>query len=86
VALAEEATDDAGRALLGRVLGDPTADAAALDAVRDLMRSTGALERVEDRITTQTATAREAIAEAPVLDDARAALDALAVAATTRTT
>jgi geranylgeranyl diphosphate synthase type I len=50
------------------------------------MRSTGALERVEDRITTQTATAREAIAEAPVLDDARAALDALAVAATTRTT
>ena len=86
VALTETATDDAGRTLLTRVLGDPGSSADDLDEVRDLMRRSGALEQVEDRIATQTAAAREAITEAPVLDDARAALDALAVAATTRTT
>lgn len=86
VALTETATDEQGRQLLRGVLGDPASSAGELDAVRDLMRASGALEQVEDRIATQTAAAREAIAEAPVLDDARAALDALAVAATTRTT
>ncbi|MEI4271046.1 polyprenyl synthetase family protein [Klenkia sp. LSe6-5] len=86
VALTEAAADAEGRALLRRVLGDAGSSAGDLDAVRDLMRRSGAVEQVEDRITTQTAAAREAIAEAPVLDDARTALDALAVAATTRTT
>ncbi|MCO7219798.1 polyprenyl synthetase family protein [Klenkia sp. PcliD-1-E] len=86
VALAEQATDDAGRALLHDVLGDPGSTTDQLDAVRDLMRSTGALQQVEDRISTQTTAAREAIADAPVTGEARTALDALAVAATTRTT
>ncbi len=86
VALTEEATDAGGRAVLDRVLGDPAAGVEDLESVRELMRSTSALERVEDRITRQTAVARQAIAEAPVLDDARVALDALAVAATSRTT
>ena len=86
VALTEEATDDAGRDLLREVLGDGGAGSDALDAVRGLMRSTGALDQVEERIERQTAVARELIAVAPVLDDARAALDALAVAATSRTT
>lgn len=86
VALTETGTDDAGRELLSRVLGDQGAGADELDAVRDLMRATGALDAVEDRITRQTAAARQAISEAPVLDEARAALDALAVAATSRTT
>ncbi len=86
VALTETETDDAGRALLRRVLGDPSASAPELDAVRDLMRSTGALDRVEERIARQTVAARQAIADAPVLDEAQSALDALAVAATSRTT
>lgn len=86
VALTETATDDAGRDLLREVLGNPTAGAGELDAVRDLMRTTGALDRVEERITRQTSAARRAITEAPVLDEAREALDALAVAATSRTT
>ena len=43
------------------------------------------LKAVEQRITERTALARTAIAEAPIGGDARAALDALAVAATTRT-
>jgi geranylgeranyl diphosphate synthase type I len=40
---------------------------------------------VEDRITERTALARAAIADAPIAPEARVALDALAVAATTRT-
>jgi geranylgeranyl diphosphate synthase type I len=85
VALAEEATDDAGRALLARSLGNPDADHAEFDALRDLFVRTGARDLVERRIAEQTELARRAIGEAPLADDARAALDALAVAATTRT-
>jgi geranylgeranyl diphosphate synthase type I len=85
IALAEEAADAAGRRLLAESLGDPDADAAAFDALRGLLESTGARARVEERITERTALARAAIADAPIAADARAALDALAVAATTRT-
>jgi geranylgeranyl diphosphate synthase type I len=85
VALTEEATDDAGRALLAGTLGNSAADHAELDGVRALMTRCGALDRVEARITEQTGHARDAIARAPLADDARQALDALAVAATTRT-
>ncbi|TFV52207.1 polyprenyl synthetase family protein [Blastococcus sp. TF02A-35] len=84
IALAEEAADDAGRRLLADLLGNPDARTEDLDALRDLLVSTGARDRVEERITRRTAEARDAIAEAPIADDARAALDALAVAATTR--
>jgi geranylgeranyl diphosphate synthase type I len=85
IALAEEAADDAGRRLLTDVLGDPTAGEEQFDAVRQLLERTGALARVEERIAERTAVARAAIADAPLAADARAALDALAVAATTRT-
>ncbi|HLM04829.1 MAG TPA: polyprenyl synthetase family protein [Blastococcus sp.] len=85
VALAEEATDDAGRALLGRLLGNPDADHADFDALRALIERTGARGLVERRITEQTELARRAIGEAPLAPEARAALDALAVAATSRT-
>ncbi|NEK60392.1 polyprenyl synthetase family protein [Geodermatophilus sabuli] len=85
IALAEEAADATGRRLLAGSLGDPDADAADLDALRDLLETTGARARVEERIAERTALARTAIAGAPIAADARAALDALAVAATTRT-
>jgi geranylgeranyl diphosphate synthase, type I len=85
IALAEQAADDAGRRLLDDVLGDPSAGAAEFDAVRTLLEDTGARSSVEERIAGQTAVARAAIAAAPIADDARAALDALAVAATSRT-
>jgi geranylgeranyl diphosphate synthase type I len=84
IALAEEATDDAGRRLLTEVLGDPAAGKEQFDAVRRLLESTGARARVEERIAERTAVARSAIAAAPLAPDARTALDALAVAATTR--
>jgi geranylgeranyl diphosphate synthase type I len=85
IALAEQEADGAGRRLLAESLGDADAGAAEFDALRDLLESTGARARVEERIEEQTALARAAIATAPIADDARAALDALAVAATTRT-
>jgi geranylgeranyl diphosphate synthase type I len=85
VALAEQAADTGGRALLTEALGNQEADAEQFDALRALFRSTGALDLVEERIADRTAVAREAIAAAPITEDARRALDALAVAATSRT-
>jgi geranylgeranyl diphosphate synthase type I len=85
IALAEEATDDNGRQLLRKCLGNADCGPEQFDGLRQLLRTTGALARVEERISERTALARAAIAGAPIADDARAALDALAVAATTRT-
>jgi geranylgeranyl diphosphate synthase type I len=84
VALAEEAADAVGRRLLTDHLGDPTAGPEELEELRRLIEDTGARARVEERITERTALARDAIAAAPIAEDARAALDALAVAATSR--
>jgi geranylgeranyl diphosphate synthase type I len=85
IALAEEEADAAGRKLLAELLGSQEAGAEEFDALRRLLETTGARARVEERIAAQTTLARDAIAAAPLTDDARAALDALAVAATTRT-
>ena len=85
IALTEERTDDAGRRLLAEGLGNPAAGPAELQAVRRLIERTGARARVEERIADRTALARSAVADAPIAEDARAALDALAVAATSRT-
>jgi geranylgeranyl diphosphate synthase type I len=85
IALAEEATDEAGRALLAEHLGHPASGPEEFEALRGLLESTGARSRVEQRIAERTAQARAAIAAAPLAADARAALDVLAVAATERT-
>ncbi|WP_241038157.1 polyprenyl synthetase family protein [Blastococcus litoris] len=85
IALAEEAADAAGRRLLDELLGNGDAGPEEFDALRALLEATGARARVEERITERTALARAAIAAAPLADDAQAALDALAVAATSRT-
>jgi geranylgeranyl diphosphate synthase, type I len=85
IALAEEEADDDGRRLLAEALGDPDAGEDEFQALRGLIETTGARARVEERIAESTAAARAAIADAPIAGEARAALDALAVAATTRT-
>ncbi|WP_231486414.1 polyprenyl synthetase family protein [Candidatus Blastococcus massiliensis] len=85
IALAEEAADAGGRRLLADLLGNAAAREEDFDALRGLIVDTGARDRVEQRIAESTARARTAIAGAPLADDAKAALDALAVAATTRT-
>jgi geranylgeranyl pyrophosphate synthase len=85
VALAEQEADDDGRRLLRDSLGNPSAGPEQFDALRRLIESTGARARVERTIAERTAEARAAIDAAPLPEDARAALQALAVAATTRT-
>ncbi|TFV65189.1 UNVERIFIED_ORG: polyprenyl synthetase family protein [Bacillus sp. AZ43] len=85
IALAEEAADADGRRMLDELLGNADARPEDFDSLRALLEATGARARVEERITESTARARTAIAEAPLAGDARAALDALAVAATSRT-
>ena len=85
IAWAEEATDAAGRRLLDELLGNAAAREEDFQALRGLIEETGARDRVEERIAQSTARARRAIADAPLADDAKAALDALAVAATSRT-
>jgi geranylgeranyl diphosphate synthase type I len=85
IALAELETDEAGRALLREALGNPDAGPDQFDALRRLIDTTGARARVEERIAERTDSARAAIAAAPIPEEARAALDALAVAATSRT-
>src|SRR4051812_36789832 len=85
ISLAEQESDAAGRRLLAEALGNQDAGAEQFDALRSLIERTGARARVEARITERTARARAAIAEAPITEDAREALDALAVAATSRT-
>jgi geranylgeranyl diphosphate synthase, type I len=84
VALAEQEADAAGRRLLAESLGNQAAEPEQLQALRRLLESTGARARVEERIAERTALARAGIATAPIAHDARAALDALAVAATRR--
>ncbi|SFP34849.1 geranylgeranyl diphosphate synthase, type I [Geodermatophilus dictyosporus] len=85
IALAEEEADEQGRQLLRTCLGNPDCGTEQLDALRRLIEDTGARARVEERIAERTATARTAIADAPIAVEAGAALDALAVAATSRT-
>jgi geranylgeranyl pyrophosphate synthase len=85
VALAEQEADADGRRLLRDSLGNPSAGPEQFDALRRLIEATGALARVEQTIAERTAEARQAIEDAPLPADARDALQALAVAATTRT-
>ena len=79
VARAAELTDDAGRALLRTSLGTPE----GVDAVRDLIDTSGALAAVEDDIARLEAAADEGIDRlGPV---AREVLGPLALTATRRT-
>jgi geranylgeranyl diphosphate synthase type I len=84
IALAQETTDRLGRDLLAEHLGNPASGPDEFDALREVLETTGARTRVEERITERTGQARAAIAAAPIAADARAALDVLAVAATAR--
>ena len=80
--MAVERATPAQAAQLRRHLGDPGLSADGVDALREVIGSTGALTEVEDLIATLTATALDALAGVP--DPARSALADLAIAATTR--
>jgi geranylgeranyl diphosphate synthase type I len=66
-------------------LGDPHLSAAAIDELRAIIVATGAREEVEAVIEARTGESVAALRAADLPADARDALEALAVAATTRT-
>ena len=85
VALAMERATPEQSALLRERLGS-TLNARQIHELRSVLVDTGALDEVEQRIAARTAEARTGLREAPIKAAAREALDALAVAATQRTT
>ncbi|MGI8760625.1 MAG: polyprenyl synthetase family protein [Jatrophihabitantaceae bacterium] len=86
VALAMQAASTVEAELLRHELGDRSLDEAGVAALREVIVSTGALAQVEQRIAHRAAEARRALRTEAVSDDAREALDALAVAASERHT
>lgn len=84
VAAALEALDPAGRELLLAGLGEPGLDAAGVTRLRELITTSGALERTERRIATLTESALAALTAVDLDTEARQALVDLAIAATRR--
>jgi geranylgeranyl diphosphate synthase, type I len=79
----QSADADQAGALRGG-LGNRGLDDDAVARLREVIVATGALEQVEQRITARTAQARAALDSSAISDESRAALDALAGAATDR--
>jgi geranylgeranyl diphosphate synthase type I len=86
VALAMSEASDAQSALLRDCLGDRSMPEDRVAALRDVIVSTGALDQVEQRIAARADEARKALHTDAISGDARAALDALVIAATERHT
>ncbi len=84
VAAAYEATNEAGRALLARRLGDPGLDPAGVDQLREVITASGALDRTERRIATLTETALAALTGVDLDVESRQVLVDLAEVATRR--
>jgi len=79
-------TDDAGREVLRTHLGNPDLDSAAINELRDIITSSGAVDAVEAEITALASTARTSLAATTTLDDhATKVLDHLVEISTART-
>jgi geranylgeranyl diphosphate synthase type I len=85
VALALESATPAQAAAVRRHLGDPHLTEQGVATLRSVLCETGALARVESMVCELMADALEALAQAPIEDEARGVLHELAVAATSRT-
>jgi geranylgeranyl diphosphate synthase type I len=83
-ALAMESAGAEQSALLRDSLGNRDLDDEQIELLREAMVVTGALDRVEQRISDRTEEARTALASSVISHEARKALDALARAATDR--
>jgi geranylgeranyl diphosphate synthase type I len=84
VAKALERASAAQAARVRALLGDPALDVAGVDALREVIVSTGALTAVEELVDELVAQARGALAAADVAPPARDVLDGLVLAATAR--
>ncbi len=86
VALAIRSASPSQADLLRHGLGDRGLDDAGVAALREVIVRSGALDRVEQRITERTAEARRALQTDVISDHARTALENLAIASTDRHT
>ncbi|MQA27015.1 MAG: polyprenyl synthetase family protein [Micromonosporaceae bacterium] len=84
VAAAMEDADEADRAVIRRLLGDPALDEPGIAELQEIITRTGALSRTERRIADLTAAALASLASVPVEPEAEQALRDLATAATRR--
>lgn len=85
VALARQALAPHVRRTVDELIGDPELDAAQIELLRTTLRESGAAEQVEALIARNVATARTAIAEAPLSASSREQLLELADRVTRRT-
>lgn len=84
VATALERATPAQASLVRSLLGDPGLDAAGVEALREVIVTTGALDAVEALVDELVAASRAALAAADLAGPARAVLEGLVVAATAR--
>lgn len=84
VALALEAASPSESAAVRQRLGDPRLDFGGVQALRQILVATGALEQVEQMIADLVAESQAALARSDVAEPARCALAALVHAATAR--
>jgi geranylgeranyl diphosphate synthase type I len=84
IAYAFDSANEAQAEQLRTRLGDPQLDADGVTVLRDIIAATGAVDRVEELITTQADEAVRALEAADMDDAARTALVDLARSATTR--
>jgi geranylgeranyl diphosphate synthase type I len=85
IAMALSAASEAQASVVRRTLGDPQLGDDGVAALRQVITETGALDRVEALIVELMDDALAALHAAPVEDTARAVLEELALAATSRT-
>ncbi|MGB3375851.1 MAG: polyprenyl synthetase family protein [Microbacterium sp.] len=84
IALAREQLSDSRRTQLDVALGDPELSPDAVTTLQQLIRSTGAVERIESMISDRTDEAEHALASAGIDEASAAGLRALAQAAISR--
>jgi geranylgeranyl diphosphate synthase type I len=88
IAMALDVADTAQAEIVRRHLGDPELDGAGVEALREVIADTGALDRVESLIEARTAEAVDALRigrpDSPLTAEAALVLQDLAVAATSR--
>jgi geranylgeranyl diphosphate synthase type I len=82
--MALETASPAQQDLVRRHLGDPDLDAAGVEALRDVLLDTGAVDRVERMIDERLEQALAALDTAPLAPEATEVLRELATAATAR--
>ncbi|MDI2126154.1 polyprenyl synthetase family protein [Yinghuangia seranimata] len=84
LALAAERSGPTQTRLLDELVGDPALDDAGVKELRAVIEDTGALAEVESMIDALTESAIQALAAAPITDEAKAVLYGLVEAATVR--